>query len=172
MTEELTVLTERVDDLPVLIASLEKLGLAALADQHIGGTWQLARAESGSGTHGLAGTYSVGSGSQRWVRAYGSRPAEMRRICHVHVQVEEEEAAIQQAMRRLGWLCNRRSSTWWNYHWKSTHGWHPILSNHRENARTDSYEHPATPLSSYLYLRLSRQTTVRTGVDGGGLTGG
>ena len=40
---------------------------------------------------------------QRWVRAYGSRPAERRRICDVQVQVEEEEAAIQQAMRRLGW---------------------------------------------------------------------
>ena len=35
MTEELTVITERVDDLPVLIASLEKLELAALTDQHI-----------------------------------------------------------------------------------------------------------------------------------------
>jgi len=42
MTEELTVLTERVDDLPVLIASLEQLGLADLTDQHIRvhGNWQ------------------------------------------------------------------------------------------------------------------------------------
>jgi len=41
MTDELTVLTERVDDLPVLIASLEKLELAALTDQHISshGNW-------------------------------------------------------------------------------------------------------------------------------------
>ena len=40
---------------------------------------------------------------ERWVRAYGSRPAEKRCICQVHVQVEEDEVAIQQAMRRLGW---------------------------------------------------------------------
>ena len=40
---------------------------------------------------------------ERWVRAYGSRPAEKRCICQVHVQVEEDEVAIQQMMRRLGW---------------------------------------------------------------------
>jgi hypothetical protein len=42
MTKELAVITERVDDLPVLIASLEKLELAALTDQHMGwhGNWQ------------------------------------------------------------------------------------------------------------------------------------
>ena len=40
---------------------------------------------------------------ERWVRRYGSRPAELRRTCDIQVQVEEDEAAIQQAMRRLGW---------------------------------------------------------------------
>ena len=40
---------------------------------------------------------------ERWVRRYGSRPAEWRRTCDVQVQVEEDEEAIQQAMRRLGW---------------------------------------------------------------------
>ena len=40
---------------------------------------------------------------ERWVRRYGSRPAERRRTCDVQVQVEEDEAAIQPAIRRLGW---------------------------------------------------------------------
>ncbi len=40
---------------------------------------------------------------ERWVRAYGSRPAEKRRRCDFQVQVEEDETAIEQAMRRLGW---------------------------------------------------------------------
>jgi len=40
---------------------------------------------------------------ERWVRAYGSRPAEKRCTCDFQVQVEEDETAIEQAMRRLGW---------------------------------------------------------------------
>lgn len=40
---------------------------------------------------------------ERWVRAYGSRPAERRCTRNVQIQVEKEEAAIQQAIRRLGW---------------------------------------------------------------------
>jgi transposase len=34
MTEQLTVTTERVDDIPVLIATLERMGLAELVDEH------------------------------------------------------------------------------------------------------------------------------------------
>ena len=42
MTKELTVVIERVDDLPVLIASMERLGLATLTDQpiRVHGNWQ------------------------------------------------------------------------------------------------------------------------------------
>ncbi|MBU4226115.1 MAG: IS1634 family transposase [Chloroflexi bacterium] len=42
MTKWLTVTTERVDDIPVLIASLERMGLAELADEHFvpHGNWQ------------------------------------------------------------------------------------------------------------------------------------
>ena len=42
MTEKLTVITERVDDIPVLIASLDRIGLAALVDAHFTphGNWQ------------------------------------------------------------------------------------------------------------------------------------
>jgi transposase len=41
-------------------------------------------------------------GEEHWVRRYGSRPGQWRRTVEVQVQVEEEEAAIQQAIRRLG----------------------------------------------------------------------
>lgn len=42
MTEELTVQTERVDDIPVLIASLERMGVAELIDENFipHGNWQ------------------------------------------------------------------------------------------------------------------------------------
>lgn len=42
MTKQLTVTTERVDDIPVLIASLERMGLAELVDEHFRphGNWQ------------------------------------------------------------------------------------------------------------------------------------
>jgi len=42
MTERLTVTIERVDDVPVLIASMERMGLAELADEHFTphGNWQ------------------------------------------------------------------------------------------------------------------------------------
>lgn len=42
MTEELTIITEQVGDLPLLIASMERMGLAALVDQHFAphGNWQ------------------------------------------------------------------------------------------------------------------------------------
>ncbi|MDI6768688.1 MAG: DUF4277 domain-containing protein, partial [Anaerolineales bacterium] len=42
MTKWLTITTERVDDIPVLIASLERMGLAELADKHFvpHGNWQ------------------------------------------------------------------------------------------------------------------------------------
>jgi transposase len=42
MSEQLTVTTERVDDIPILIASAERLGLAELLDEHFvaHGNWQ------------------------------------------------------------------------------------------------------------------------------------
>ena len=42
MTEQLTVTTERVDDIPVLIASMERMGLAELIDEHFvpHGNWR------------------------------------------------------------------------------------------------------------------------------------
>lgn len=42
MTEKLDVTTERVDDIPVLLASLDRMGLAELADAHfvVHGNWQ------------------------------------------------------------------------------------------------------------------------------------
>ena len=42
MTEQLTVTIERVDDIPVLLDSMERLGLAELVDQHFvpHGNWQ------------------------------------------------------------------------------------------------------------------------------------
>jgi transposase len=42
MTEELTVITERVDDIPVLLAHLIKMGLPELLDEHflVHGNWQ------------------------------------------------------------------------------------------------------------------------------------
>ena len=42
MTEELTIITEHVGDLPLLIASMERMGLAELVDQHFRphGNWQ------------------------------------------------------------------------------------------------------------------------------------
>lgn len=42
MTEELTVITERVDDIPVLLAHMIKLGLPQLLDEHflVHGNWQ------------------------------------------------------------------------------------------------------------------------------------
>ena len=52
---------------------------------------------------GLLGVHYQEQVEERWVRAYGSRPAERRQTCDVQVQVEEDEAAIQQAIRRLGW---------------------------------------------------------------------
>jgi len=42
MSEELTVITERVDDIPVLLAHLIKMGLPELLDEHfvVHGNWQ------------------------------------------------------------------------------------------------------------------------------------
>jgi hypothetical protein len=42
MSEQLTVTTERVDDIPVLIASMDRLGLAELVDEYFvpHGNWQ------------------------------------------------------------------------------------------------------------------------------------
>ncbi len=42
MNEELTVQSERVDDIPLLLAQMEQMGLAALVDKHFGvhGLWQ------------------------------------------------------------------------------------------------------------------------------------
>ena len=42
MTEELTVTTERVDDIPLLLAHMQRMGLAALLDQPFPthGNWQ------------------------------------------------------------------------------------------------------------------------------------
>jgi transposase len=42
MTEELTIITENVGDLPLLITSMERMGLAGLVDQHFvaHGNWQ------------------------------------------------------------------------------------------------------------------------------------
>ena len=34
MTEALTITTERVDDIPVLAANMEKMGVTALLDEH------------------------------------------------------------------------------------------------------------------------------------------
>ncbi len=42
-------------------------------------------------------------GEERWVRRYGTRPAQWRRTGDIQVQVEADEAALQQALRRLGW---------------------------------------------------------------------
>jgi hypothetical protein len=42
MTEELAVTTERVDDIPVLTATMERMGLAELLDEHfvVHSNWQ------------------------------------------------------------------------------------------------------------------------------------
>jgi transposase len=42
MTEELTVITERVDDIPILVAHMSKMGLPAMLDEHfpVHGNWQ------------------------------------------------------------------------------------------------------------------------------------
>ncbi len=42
MSEELTIETERVDDLPVLLAQLDKMQVAKLLDEHFPshGNWQ------------------------------------------------------------------------------------------------------------------------------------
>jgi transposase len=42
MTEELTVITERVDDIPILLAHMMKMGLPGLLDEHfkVHGNWQ------------------------------------------------------------------------------------------------------------------------------------
>jgi len=42
MTEELTVITERVDDIPLLLAQQERMGIAELIDEHFAphGNWQ------------------------------------------------------------------------------------------------------------------------------------
>jgi transposase len=42
MNEELTITTERVDDIPILTASLERMGVAELLDEHfaVHGNWQ------------------------------------------------------------------------------------------------------------------------------------
>src|SRR5262245_53631201 len=42
MTQELTVITERVDDIPVLLAQMIKMGLPDLLDEHfkVHGNWQ------------------------------------------------------------------------------------------------------------------------------------
>ena len=57
---ELTVTTERVDDIPVLTASLERLGFAELVDEHFvpHGNWQgisLGKVMTGWLTHILSG---------------------------------------------------------------------------------------------------------------------
>ena len=42
MSEELTVITERVDDMPLLLAEEKRMGLAQLLDEHFAphGNWQ------------------------------------------------------------------------------------------------------------------------------------
>jgi len=42
MTEQLTVTTERVDDIPLLLAQIEKMGIAELLDEHFKphGNWE------------------------------------------------------------------------------------------------------------------------------------
>ena len=64
MTETLTVTSERVDDLPLLLAQLEHMGVHALLDEHFpthlpaAGRRQLAGTEFGRGDDGLVDAYS------------------------------------------------------------------------------------------------------------------
>ncbi len=62
MAEQLAVTIERVDDIPVLIAAMERMGLAELADEYFEphGTW---RGLSGQSADRVAGPYPVGGGS-------------------------------------------------------------------------------------------------------------
>jgi hypothetical protein len=36
MNEPLTILTERVDDIPLVLAQMERMGIARLLDEHFG----------------------------------------------------------------------------------------------------------------------------------------
>jgi transposase len=59
MIEQLTVITERVDDIPVLVADMNRMGVAELVDEHFAshGNWQgisLGRVATGWLTHILS----------------------------------------------------------------------------------------------------------------------
>jgi hypothetical protein len=58
-----TILTERVDDVSLLIEHMQRMGLPALFDYHVPPPRQLARSELGLGEHDLAQV-----DSPRWAR--------------------------------------------------------------------------------------------------------
>ena len=61
MSEPISVTHERVDDIPLLLAQLNRMGVQGLLERHFHSSWQLARSFLGMGSHYLAlGTPSLG----------------------------------------------------------------------------------------------------------------
>ncbi len=82
MTEQLTITTERVDDIPVLTAKMDKMGIAALLDEHFSphGNWQgisLGRVCSGWLTHVL----SEADHRLNHVQPWAEKRQETLRVC-------------------------------------------------------------------------------------------
>ena len=59
MNETPTIITERVDDIPLLLEHMQRMGLPTLFDHHFPTHRQLAGSEPGLGEHHLAQFYFV-----------------------------------------------------------------------------------------------------------------
>jgi len=82
MAEQLAVIIERVDDIPVLIASMDRMGLAELADEHFGlhGNWRgisLGKVLTGW----LAHILSEADHRLNWVQDWAAKRVETLRGC-------------------------------------------------------------------------------------------
>ena len=63
MNETLTIFSERVDDIPLLLAQMARMGVQPLLDTHFPHAWQLAGAQPGLGDRHLVDPYPLASGS-------------------------------------------------------------------------------------------------------------
>src|SRR5437763_2607681 len=77
MKEQVNIMTERVDDLPLLLAHMQRMGLAALLDQHFPthGNWQ-GLSLGGVTTVWLAHILSEGDHRMNHVQAWTQRRVE------------------------------------------------------------------------------------------------
>jgi transposase len=96
MNERLTIITERVDDIPLLLAQMQRMGLPALLDDHFP-------------THGNWPGLSLGWVSTIWLSAILSRGD--HRLVHVAPWVATRlrtlRATTEQAVERLDFTDDR-----------------------------------------------------------------